>query len=399
MKEKIICGKCPAVYDLDEIEAYEGDDLVGTAADIKIRSGNGGGAPSKLRKFGLAALGLSPVEKSVRYPNFAAIDQLRPRTYLCPEGHRVDGSPGEQFPFAVIGATASTKSHVLPGIVRELYEMRALAGLGVKLTGSLYTDPTIKKNIDQLYGRGGALPPTPRGELQGPFSYRLEVGPNEKRYSLMLFDIAGEDLQSVVMIADRARYIAVCRALLVLIDPAGFLPSQFDTGLPIRTESMRIDATHNVREGIRAFADVLTQVWEVESSKQLDIPVCFAVAKADAVDWPEWYQWDTQTASVIGAAGDLANLGGALASSSSETREALLELGGKLVVEEIEDLFAADRIRFSALSATSAMPAPNATGDQLAWEQPPRPQGIGLSVLQLLDLAGMAAPAADTAEV
>jgi hypothetical protein len=394
MNDKIICAKCPWIYTMDEIEAYEGDDMVGTVAQLHDRSGSGTRGRSKKRMFGRAIIGLPIENAGAKHPNLKAIERLRMRTFRCPEGHEVDGSPGDQFPFAVIGASASTKSHVLPGIVRELYDLRALAPLLVKLTGSLYTNPKLKQDLDQLYVKGGALPPTPRGELQGPFSYRLTIGEDAKQHSLMLYDIAGEDLASVVMIADRAQFIVVARALLVLIDPDGFLPSQFDAGRAIRSESMRVDAAHNVREGIRAVADVLREVWEVNSSKEVDVPVCFAVSKADSVDWPEWYRWDEQTRAVMDSVASGEDLPCALEKASSEAREAVLELGGRLVVEEIEDLFADDRVRFAALSATSTMPEPSPSGEQ-AWATLPRPQGIGLSILQLLDLAGIITPATD----
>lgn len=384
--KKIICPRCPDVYSMSEITAYENEQPVGTLAELTAPVVNGDSGRRRTKRLARAALGIR--DQVTREPNYAAVKRLRARSFRCPRGHEVDGNPGDQLPIAVIGSSGASKSHVLAGIVRELDDQRSLAAHAVKLTPAIHSDPKIKADVNLVYGQGGTLEPTARGELQGPFSHRLTVG-DKQRYSLMLFDIAGEDLQTVVTIAERAQFVVVSRGILVLIDPDGFLSSQFDAGRAARTETMRIDAARDVRDGIRAVADALIEVWGVDNSTELEIPVCFAVSKADAVDWPDWYDWTGQTRTVAERTQAGASLQQALVDSSTDTREAILELGGGLVVEEIEDLFDSRQVRYASLSATSTMPATIPAQGQIAWESLPKPEGVGIAMLQLLELAGI----------
>ena len=116
--------------------------------------------------------------------------------------------------------------------------------------------------------------------------------------------------------------------------------------------------------------------------------MCFVVAKADAVDWTGGFDWSGQTTRVL-AAVEHDGLTAALEVSSAETRDALVRMGGGLVVDEIESRFAERWVRFTAASATSAMPASAPSTEGLGWAGWPEPNGVALSVLQVLDVAGI----------
>lgn len=333
-------------------------------------------------------------EDEVKEPESAApeldLKRLRPYTFQCPQSHIVDGSPGQQVGVAVLGPSGSSKTHMLPGLVRELFDLSTLRPVGVTLSNSLYGNPKLSHDVVEVYRRGRALGPTPPGKLLGPFSYKMQIGrgrrdPDPLRYSLLLYDIAGEDLAGIMKVVEKAPFMLRCRALMVLIDPYEFLPSQFESE-PV-SDRARVDAARDVRGGIQVIAETLEEAWQVSSARDLDIPICFVLAKADAIDWTGDYDWAAQTSNVISAVRDGGSLRSALVASSDLTRHAFAQLGGELVIDEIEDSFSPEMIRFAAASATSSMPL--TFDDAPHWADDPAPNGVGLSLLHLLDVAGL----------
>lgn len=399
MKGDVICGECPAVYAPGLIEVWDNDKKVSTLADLNRDTppkGQNGGRPAQaLRKF----MGVKP-PRHTPGPDLGRLRRLRAYVFYCPKGHKVDGNTGEQFPLAVLGASGASKSHILPALVYELEDKRALSKLGITLTDALYSDPKIALDVRDLYRQGRKLNRTTPGTLLGPFGYKLTIRRVEERLrklSLILFDVAGEDLQGIVKIAEKAQFILLCEALVILIDPVGVLPTDFESN--VTSERARVHAANDVRAGIRVIADTLAEVWGVESSHDLRIPVCFVLAKADSIRWADGFPWSTQTGDVIRAAGEEdGDVETALAESSAAARQAFLATGGDLIVEEIEELFDDRWVRWVAASATSAMPKDGEESPEMEWQDYPDPNGVALSFLQLLDMSGVlasrAAPAA-----
>lgn len=387
MNDKIICGQCPAVYEPEEIDAYVGESKASTLALLNDRS-SAAGETTQGRRLLRRALGL-PGTPTASGPNVEVLARFKAYTFRCPRGHVVDGNPGAQFPLAVLGASGSSKSHILPALVCELDDLMALSGIGVTLSDTLHTNPRLNQNVIRLYRQGRDLPPTPPGQVSGPFGYKLLVGkgradPDAARYSLLLFDVAGEDLASTVRIAEKAPFMVLSQALLVLIDPVGFLPTQFDDGRIVNRRD-RVNAARDVRQGIRVIAETLAEVWGLRSSLELKVPICFVISKADSIEWGGVLDWGRATSSVLGAP----DLAGALSQSSTDTRDAFVVLGGELVADEIEERFDPAYVRWTAASATGAMPLEVEDADGNQWTDFPEPNGVALSMLQLLDLAGM----------
>ncbi len=392
VSNEIICAECPAVYRADQIKAFVGEEEVTTLAGIQP---NGAAVkPSRSGRFLRAALGGGPKAPAKSQPNLEGLGRFRNFVFFCPEGHEVDGNAGTQFGIAVLGASGASKSHWLPAIVREMLDMSALRKAGVTLKDALYQNPQLTRNVREVFRKGRRLPPTPSGRMLGPYGYKLTArslddSSTEEQYSMLLYDIAGEDLSGITRIVEQARFIILSKALVVLIDPVDFLPTQFDVG-PDNART-RLDAARDVRGGIQVIADTLAGVWEVPSSRDLNIPICFALAKADAIEWTGGFDWTGQTQAVVSAAAGGGSLHEALMTSSSETREAFIDLGGELVVDEIEDCFRADTVRYVAASATSTMPIEHPEPGEREWMEDPEPNGVALSVLQVLDGAGVLA--------
>lgn len=424
LRPEIICGQCPAVYRADEIDAYLKEERVSTLADLRGTSNDqveepaqdpavpdkaldSPARPVRAKRFGRKLLGMRtmpeagvaevPVTPSIsndeepEFPDLESLPRLRAYTFRCPEGHVVDGNAGAQLGLAVLGASGASKTHILPALVRELHHTGALRSIGISLRDPLYPNYQLAQDIFDVYNRWRQLAPTDPGAVIGPYGYRLQIRSNASqdpvRYSLLLYDVAGEDLENTAQIVERAPFMVLCKAIIILIDPVEFLPTLFDETLDEKSD--RIDVARDIRSGISVIADTLAEVWRVRSPKQLRVPICFAIAKSDSVVWGGRFDWELQTTQVLAAASEGPEaLRAALRESSESARQALLDLGGELVVDEIDEHFSRDWIRYSAASATMSMPRASTDGDERQWEQKPEPKGAALSLLQLLDLKG-----------
>jgi hypothetical protein len=127
----------------------------------------------------------------------------------------------------------------------------------------------------------------------------------------------------------------------------------------------------------------------VPSSREVPRPICFAISKADAVHWPGNFDWAAQTTQVIEAVSGGVSLRDSLIAFSGATRQAFEELGGELVIDEIKECFHPDLVRYTPASATSTMPLQPADSEGREWVDDPEPNGVALTVLHLLDLAGV----------
>lgn len=395
VSDDIICGQCPAVYAPHEIDVFLNGEKTTTLALLLNQRGVGvqkRRSPRSKRIFRQVVGMPTEPARSPASRRTLHTSHLRAYTFKCPHEHTVDGNPGAQFGLAVVGATGASKSHVLAAMLREMYDMSALRRMGVTLSDAIYQNPRLAQDVVTIYRKGKSLEPTPAGSMLGPYGFKLTIGrgigdSNASEYSLLLYDVAGEDLDDIVKVAENASFILLCSAIVVLIDPVDLLPTQFDPA-GTASERARIDAARDVRGGIQVLANTLKEVWSKRTSRDLEIPICFVIAKADAIDWVDGFSWERHTSQVIAAAAH-GGLSDALIASSNATREAISRMGGDLIIDEIEDRFDASWIRYAAASATCAMPIQNADGKQEGWADEPMPNGVALSVLQILELSGL----------
>lgn len=406
----VICGECPRAYAASSIDVFLGDENKGTLERLESRSpaqNEDGPASGKLiRKF----LGL----KTTPEPAGRTLDltRLQRYTFKCPQGHAVDGNRGVQFPLAILGASGASKSHFLPAIVRELDDLRTLSDVGVTLGTSLYANSKITDDASEIYRQNRVLDATPMDDgVLGPYGYKLKVGngPKDatpKEMSLLLFDVAGESLADVMRLAEAARFVLMSEAILVLIDPEKFLPSSFDDGAT--PSGRRVNAAVDVRKGIRVILESLSEAWSTQSSA-LNVPICFVVGKADAVEWPADFNWEDLSKDTLAEIQAGADITTSLQAASDAVRKALIDLGGETVVDEVESELDTKWVRFAAASATCAMPksfesmpgsstAASASmsglivprsAETTGWMSEPEPLGVGLALLQAFDMAGI----------
>jgi hypothetical protein len=389
MNDEIICPECPSVYSATDITATYGDETT-TLAELNGKDHDSPKINQQLRRnsmFGRITAKPQPPPPEPdtgTKPDLQQIRRLRAWTFTCPHGHNVDGNRGTSLPIAVVGETGSSKSHFLPGLVWELDSKRALGPLGISLREAIYTKVDLVQSMSLIYESLKVVDPTPAGRLLGPYGYRLSIrhGDQDERYSLLLFDVAGEDLGSIVRIAENAKFILMCRGLIILIDPVGILPTQFD--LYIGAEQARRIHLNSVRKGISRLADTLEEIYH-KSSHLLDIPVAVVVAKADCIQWQ--LEWQHHTAAVLEAFRNGASVSDSLGQVSQSVKEALEASSAELLVQEVSERFDQRVTRYVAASATSEMPFKQDPEGEACWTEPD-PNGTALALLHILDMIG-----------
>ncbi len=386
----IICVECPAIYSETEIIAARNDEkkpLVEVLGHSKAEKGEGPSKASAFRRLfgkdsqlnGRAPGSVSSTSQVLR-EKLRNLDRLKDWTFTCPKGHEVDGNRGLQVPLAVIGASGSSKSHFLPGMIWETSFIRSLSLLGITLRQGQFTSSRLSYSMRQLYEEKMVLPATPPDEVAGPFGYRLTIrdGDVDARYSLLLFDVGGEALSSIARIREQAAFVLLAQGLIVLVDPQHVVRTRFDNVNAGVVERERVIAAAKVRDSITLVADALEELWD-GSMKQIPIPACFVVAKADSLGWA--FDWESETTRVVDEARKGRDLRGSLQDSSDRVKDAFASFGGDLIIDEVEDRFATSRIRFAAASATGEMP------EDGGWVNP-TPNGISLALLHVLDMLG-----------
>jgi double-GTPase-like protein len=387
----IICVECPDIYSEREIIAHKGDETKPLVEVLGATKSSGTNASASPKSRGFRRLlskervddnvKASPlVTTNVQRDVLKNINRLKDWTFTCPKGHTVDGNRGFQIPLAVVGSSGSSKSHILPGMIWETSLLRALSRLGITLRQGPFTSSQLSYSSRQLYNEQRILPPTPPDAVSGPFGYRLSIreGSDESRYSLLLFDVGGEALSSITKISEQAAFVLLAQGLIILIDPQHVVSTQFDAVDAGINERERVIAAADVRDSITLIADALEELWE-GSMKQIPIPACFVIAKADSLSWN--YDWAVETSQVIEETLASGSMHAALVGSSDRVKSEFAEFGGGLIIDEIEERFDSSRVRFVAASATSEMPGTD------GWENP-TPAGISLALLHILEMLG-----------
>lgn len=388
----IICVECPDIYSEYEIIAHKGDESRPLVEVLGRTKTGDTGRPASAKSKGFRRLfAREPIDESTPTTSVVTstlqkdalrhLNRLKDWTFTCPKGHAVDGNRGFQIPLAVVGASGSSKSHFLPGLIWETSLLRVLSPLGITLRQGPFTSSQLSYSSRQLYNERKILPPTPPDALSGPFGYRLSIRENEdeSRYSLLLFDVGGEALSSITKISEQAAFVLLAQGLIILMDPQHVVSTEFDVPDAGINKRARVIAAADVRDSIGLIADALEELWD-GSMKQIPIPACFVVAKADSLSWS--YDWAAETSKVIEATvNERTSLREALIDSSNRVKAEFAAFGGEMIIDEIEERFDPNRVRFATASATSEMPGTD------GWDNP-TPAGISLTLLHILEMLG-----------
>jgi len=269
----------------------------------------------------------------------------------CPRDHNLVNSLEPATVVGIIGNVHSSKSHYLAGLVYELIYEQQLSCIDADVAYIGDTGKTMDERIHAIYQDGDILQTTERGQVGGPFSYRLTRHAQTSMQSkaiLTFFDVAGEDCVGLASSADFVRYLFNATGIVLLIDPDG-LPS------PGRPLSARGNASLTSRAIIDNLADALEAVTGRHAHEQ-DHIICIAIAKADSADlaspvWPPEF-WMTKSEGRIRRS----ELRASLREYSEQCKRALSLLGGQSLINAAETRFRPGQVFYSAVSATNQAP-------------------------------------------
>jgi len=384
LAEEVVCIKCKTTYSPSQIVGTLGD-RTATLTDLRR------GIVGRTEASGRANRMWTRVTGRIERPDISSrIDALRGWTFHCPadEPHAVDGNAGLAFPVAIVGRSGASKSHFVPAIPWEVKVLGSLDPLDIVLQEPIWKTedaPDLGPDISEIFVEHRVPPATKADEVgvRGPYTYRLFVQrgrDREKLLSLYLFDAPGEFFEKIEVIADQSPYLLLARSVIVLLDPSDLVDTRGQERL-LTTNEKNI-ALSDSADLVNRIADAFKQTYAVDD---FPVPVCFVLAKADAIDTR--FGWSGETASVIEEAREHpGQLGRILRDASDRARDACRDLGLDRIVRSIEAQYPSELTRFALASATSQ--SVSSSGSDRAWEDPV-PNGVGLALLQLLSMTGV----------
>lgn len=364
------CPLCPGWYRVADIAATAADGTRTTWDKVILRVQVRPPEHRQSRWFG-GKNRRGPETEGARTRAERAAIVAKSYTLTCPHDHELSNSTEPTDVVGVIGNVNSSKSHFLAGLVYELVYEQSLHALNIDVAYVGDGAQAMDQRINTIYTKNEVLPNTERGQVDGPYSYRLTRRPgafDEQRSVLTFFDVAGEDCVTLATSAALVRYLFEARGIILLVDPGG-LPS---AGRP---HVARGDASLTTRAVVDNLAESLETVSGISARLQSQV-VCIALAKSDSVELPKGVY-----PPVVLADGDerisREVLRSRLKDYSTTCRSALMELGGKGLISAAETRFDPRRVFYSAVSATNQIPIDN------SWYQP-RPGGCSLPLAQIL---------------
>ena len=220
---------------------------------------------------------------AVRCPN--ANCRRVTQTRICPECHSelptAHGNVKNQI-IAVVGARASGKSNFIGVLITQLLRRY---GPGLRFTvrslGDSTSDRYDRLYFDPIYRQGAVVEPSQRVEtnpdLRIPLVYRLEFWDRRpvRGINMVLFDTAGEDMQSQQVLAAQYRYICSASAIIFLVNPLNFgsVLSQLPEDMPDGMVTEGADPAEIV--------DRVYNLFHMPIGRRIRVPAVFAFTKSD----------------------------------------------------------------------------------------------------------------------
>lgn len=296
MSGQITCLSCFSRFSPDQALfrcAANPDDCAGAAPDPVYTSFEGLPGIGKMgRVFAAPAPARSLLRRgepvlSADCPSCGRTTQKR----ICPVCHhdlQHDAGMVDEKIIAIIGARSAGKSSYIAALIRRLR-----SDVGMNFSGSLnamneHTRSRYRQDFEQpLFIDRRVLEATPPAGLEArtktPLVFRLTFNTGRRLNrvaSLVLFDTAGEDMQSLNAMSTEARYICHADALIFLLDPL-----QIDTvrtllptaGLPVR------DPNAEPLQIVERLRELYERGFGLRPGQKIDRPVAFTLSKVDTL--------------------------------------------------------------------------------------------------------------------
>lgn len=207
---------------------------------------------------------------------------------LCPEcGFELthDAGLNEEFTVAIIGGRGTGKSTYIAALIHRLKnEIGLTFQVGVGAMND-YTRERFRDDFETpLFRQKRLLAPTQsaRQEIntKTPMIFRITF--KKKVVNLVLFDTAGEDMQSLDMMSVEARYISFADGLIFLLDPL-----QIDTvrqqlagtGIPLPAP----DPGAEPQLIVERLRQLYERQFNLRGTRKIKKPIAFTLAKIDAL--------------------------------------------------------------------------------------------------------------------
>lgn len=208
---------------------------------------------------------------------------------VCPKCHfelRHAASNIDEKMIAVVGGRGSGKSSYIAVLVNRLKnEIGRNFNAGVLAYGDDINERYQRFFYKKLFVDGmvleGTKPAAQNPEVKKPLIFRATFDSKGKRkaVNLVLFDTAGEDMESTDIMSSEARYICESDGIIFLIDPL-----QIDTvrqSVPGDLSKKQDNADPN--QIVRRLYELHEQKQKVKGGKKLGKPVAFTLSKSDVL--------------------------------------------------------------------------------------------------------------------
>lgn len=207
---------------------------------------------------------------------------------LCPHcGFELPTDVGlnKEFSVAIIGGRGAGKSTYIAALVHRLKnEIGLMFGVGVGAVNDYTRNRYYQEFELPLFRYGRLLAPTRSAtqeiSTKTPMIFRITFP--KKVVNLVLFDTAGEDMQSLDTMSAEARYICYADGIIFLLDPL-----QIDSvrqqlaGTSIRLPP--IDAGADPQLIVERLRQLYERQFNLKGTRKIRKPVAFTLAKVDAL--------------------------------------------------------------------------------------------------------------------
>jgi len=235
--------------------------------------------PAGSNAFSLARLGLRMPQKGMCTCGYETWKKA------CPRCHNDWPSLYEQtdsLTIAFVGAKSSGKSHYIAVLIHQL-----MNSVGAHFNAALNAvdDPTRQRYTTEfrryIYENRVTIPPTLL-QKNAPLIYRITFpGPLKwmpRAVTLVFFDTAGENLDSMDIIRVDNRYLAAADAVLVLLDPLQ-IPYVRDR---VAEEQLPDQHTHP-QDIVERLIQTMREHRGISPRRRIPVPVALTFSKLDAV--------------------------------------------------------------------------------------------------------------------
>jgi len=289
--KKFVCPYCFEEHLVQSVQFRCANLNCADVDDIELTKYEGGNISTPLQRKKVFP---APMSKNYDIPKFAHCPDCKRETskVICPSCHNSlpeSSLTGEDMIISVVGSRDVGKSHYIGVIINELIERVAGKFDGV-LTGF---DDTMAR-YEESFGRGLYVELTKLNLTQSstvrtnrPLIFSLTIQKNNKirKFTLVFFDTAGEDLNAFDTMNTVNRYICKSAGVIFLLDPMQIwaVRNQLSDELVSRASSVTVQQATRPDDIMTRVSELIRNDKKMVSTATINIPVAAVFSKFDAI--------------------------------------------------------------------------------------------------------------------